>query len=100
MTEPEFLCPSLSESEPKKNLKGFFLCSQRVFDASQFKMIHKKSEGRRPIFDREEIKVWRHDENLSDDPDFERRLVRVKSTSVTSKSSSDNISRMSPDVIR
>ncbi|KAK3756652.1 hypothetical protein RRG08_051516 [Elysia crispata] len=72
---------------------------KRVFDSSVFKMIHKKSEGRKPIFDREEIKVWRHDDNLADDPDFERRLVRVKS-SQGGKPASDSLSRMSPDVIR
>ncbi|KAH9488259.1 hypothetical protein Btru_063872 [Bulinus truncatus] len=73
---------------------------KKVFDASVFKMVHKKNEGRKPIFDREEIKAWRHDENLTDDPDFERRLVRVKGTSLASKTTSDSLSRMSPDVIR
>ncbi|GFS21205.1 hypothetical protein ElyMa_003333000 [Elysia marginata] len=73
---------------------------KRVFDSALFKMIHRKAEGRKPIFDREEIKVWRHDENLADDPDFERRLVRVKSSSQTGKPASDSLSRMSPDVIR
>ncbi|GFO01118.1 hypothetical protein PoB_002762300 [Plakobranchus ocellatus] len=73
---------------------------KKVFDSSLFKMIHKKTEGRKPIFDREEIKVWRHDENLADDPDFERRLVRVKSSTQTGKPASDSLSRMSPDVIR
>ncbi|RUS86865.1 hypothetical protein EGW08_005344 [Elysia chlorotica] len=73
---------------------------KRVFDSSVFKMIHKKTEGRKPIFDREEIKVWRHDDNLADDPDFERRLVRVKSSSQAGKPASDSLSRMSPDVIR
>ncbi|KAI8782547.1 serine/arginine repetitive matrix protein 1 [Biomphalaria glabrata] len=73
---------------------------KKVFDASLFKMVHKKNEGKKPIFDREEIKVWRHDENLTDDPDFERRLVRVKSTSSGAKAASDSLSRMSPDVIR
>ncbi|CAG5122636.1 unnamed protein product, partial [Candidula unifasciata] len=73
---------------------------KKVFEASQFKMIHKKTEGRKPIFDREEIKVWRHDENLTDDPDYEYRLVRVKSTTGTSKSASNELSRLSPDVVR
>ena len=77
-----------------------FLILQRVFDSLLFKMIHKKTEGRKPIFDREEIKVWRHDENLADDPDFERRLVRVKSSSQGGKPAADSLSRMSPDVIR
>ncbi|XP_059162375.1 serine/arginine repetitive matrix protein 1-like isoform X2 [Physella acuta] len=73
---------------------------KKVFDSTLFKMVHKKTEGRKPIFDREEIKIWRHDENFADDPDFERRLVRVKSTSAAPKVSSDSLSRMSPDVIR
>ncbi|CAL1544700.1 unnamed protein product [Lymnaea stagnalis] len=73
---------------------------KKVFDASLFKMVHKKAEGKKPIFDREEIKLWRHDENLSDEPDFERRLVRVKSTSSAPKLASESLSRMSPNVIR
>uniref|UniRef100_A0A0B6ZWZ6 Btz domain-containing protein n=2 Tax=Arion vulgaris TaxID=1028688 RepID=A0A0B6ZWZ6_9EUPU len=73
---------------------------KKVFDSSQFKMIHKKTEGRKPIFDREEIKVWRHDENLTDDPDYERRLVRVKSTSTTSKSAVNSLMQTSPDILR
>ncbi|BFZ18575.1 hypothetical protein BsWGS_21614 [Bradybaena similaris] len=72
---------------------------KKVFEPSQFKMIHKKTEGRKPIFDREEIKVWRHDENLTDDPDYEYRVVRVKS-SRPSKSASRELPRMSSDVIR
>lgn len=70
-----------------------------MFEPSQFKMIHKKTEGRKPIFDREEIKVWHHDENLTDDPDYEYRVVRVKS-SRASKSASSELPRMSTDVIR
>ncbi|XP_012945616.1 serine/arginine repetitive matrix protein 1 [Aplysia californica] len=74
---------------------------KRVFDASLFKMVHKKTEGKKPIFDREEIKVWRHDDNLADDPDFERRLVRVKSSAAGGpKHAADSLSRMSPDTIR
>jgi len=74
---------------------------KRVFDSSKFQMIHKKTEGKRPIFDREEIRIWRHDDNLADDPDFERRLIRVKSTgNVKSKKPSDSLARMSPDTLR
>ena len=44
-----------------------------VFDEELFAMIYPY-EGRKhkPIFDREEIKVFGHDKNLADDPDFER----------------------------
>lgn len=50
-----------------------------VFDEELFSMIYPY-EGRkhRPIFDREEIKMFGHDKNLADDPDFERRVIRVK----------------------
>ncbi|XP_076457082.1 uncharacterized protein LOC143291211 [Babylonia areolata] len=50
-----------------------------VFDEGLFNMIYPY-EGRKhkPIFDREEIKAFGHDKNLADDPDFERRVIRVK----------------------
>jgi len=73
---------------------------KRVFDASLFKMVHKKMDGKKPIFDREEIKIWRHDDNLADDPDFERRLVRVKSSATSAKTAKDSLSRMSPETLR
>ena len=57
-------------------------------------------DGKKPIFDREEIKIWRHDDNLADDPDFERRLVRVKSSATSAKTAKDSLSRMSPETLR
>ncbi|KAL8594953.1 hypothetical protein ACOMHN_038750 [Nucella lapillus] len=50
-----------------------------VFAEELFSMIYPY-EGRKhkPIFDREEIKMFAHDKNLADDPDFERRVIRVK----------------------
>ena len=54
----------------------------KVFDAAVFTMIHRQEEGKKPIFDREEIKVFRHDEKLSseeeEEEEFERRIIRVE----------------------
>lgn len=68
-------------------------------------MVHKKDEGRRPIFDRQEILVWRHDDNVTDDPGFERRLIRVKGAGGAvggpmKKNYGDKISHMTPDTVR
>lgn len=52
---------------------------KKTFDAELFCMIRGSFEGRSAIFDREEIKIFGHDNNLADDPDFEKRVVRIKS---------------------
>ncbi|XP_060082159.1 serine/arginine repetitive matrix protein 1-like isoform X2 [Ylistrum balloti] len=39
--------------------------------------IHRKDEGRLPIFDREEIKVFRHDDILDDEVYEEKRTISV-----------------------
>ncbi|KAK7091773.1 serine/arginine-rich splicing factor 4-like isoform X2 [Littorina saxatilis] len=49
-----------------------------VFNEELFTMIYPERRKHKPIFDREEIKVFGHDKNLSDDPDFERRVIRLK----------------------
>ncbi|XP_025090976.1 serine/arginine-rich splicing factor 4-like isoform X4 [Pomacea canaliculata] len=51
---------------------------RKVFDEELFAMIRNTGEGQKPIFDREEIKIFGHDSNLADDPDFERRVIRLK----------------------
>lgn len=80
---------------------------RKVFDAEMFAMIRNLNEGLKPIFDREEINKFGHDSNLADDPDFERRVIRLKpgkssqdssepgpSTSVQRFKSAHSITRM------
>lgn len=69
---------------------------KKVFDEELFSMIRNVSEGLNPIFDREEIKAFGHDSNLADDPDFERRVIRLK----PGKSSQDNEPAQSSSVQR
>ncbi|XP_046578162.1 uncharacterized protein LOC124285930 isoform X1 [Haliotis rubra] len=49
------------------------------FDFHNFLLKRQASEGRKPIFDREEIKAFHHDDNLDDPDEFERRIITVLS---------------------
>ncbi|XP_041360869.1 uncharacterized protein LOC121377073 [Gigantopelta aegis] len=64
----------------------------KIFDAALFIMLHGREEGKKPIFDREEIKIFRHDERLleedEEEEEFERRIIRVEP--VPKRSSSDH----------
>nr|KAG5698916.1 hypothetical protein BaRGS_006810 [Batillaria attramentaria] len=68
---------------------------RKVFDEELFTMIRSHSEGQRQIFDREELKAFGHDSNLADDPDFERRVIRLKpgKSSQEFESSSSSVQR-------
>lgn len=57
-------------------------------DLNKFVLPRKNNEGVMRLFDREEIKIFRHDENLHDDPDNyqERRTISI----VPSKRSTTN----------
>lgn len=50
---------------------------RRSFRQEDILDIHRKDEGKRPIFDREEIKAFRHDDILDDEIYEEKRTISV-----------------------
>lgn len=50
---------------------------------TDFKMLRRSNEGRRPMFDREEVKKFRWDDKLEDEvfPVEERRVITMSSSS-------------------
>ncbi|KAK3596548.1 hypothetical protein CHS0354_027001 [Potamilus streckersoni] len=70
----------------------------RDFDPENFIMLRRADEGKKPIFDRDEIKIFQHDDNLEEEAYTEKRTITVTPTEkhrrgeyqITVPSSEDN----------